>query len=161
MSLTFANTALRIMRNLQIPVDSSTGSVTALADVKEYLNERARKVWSSRHWPEYVILGTYDVAASDTIILLSDIVNASGTPASANGYNATFQTIAAVRNGSSPMLPEDMGAINACQADAWVSNGTPVRFVNMGKGGIKLLAYFAEATTLSFFGNANFQVLTD
>lgn len=160
MSITKANIASRVLRNLQIPENTDASSVQALADVKQYIDERARKVWAGRHWPEYVILGTYTIPANTFTMTLANIIVDSGFT-SGSGFNASFYDVAAIRQGSSPLLPEDMGAINMVQADAWAQNGPPIRFVNKGKSGIHLLGNFVAATTLSFFGKADFQTMSD
>lgn len=161
MSLTLAQMASRVLRNVQIPEDSSTAGVQALADAKQYLNERARDVWKRRLWREYLILGTCSVPAATRNIALSDIAPSAGFTTSANGYSAVFFEIAAVREGSVPLMAEDMTAINAVRADLWTNTKTPVRFVNRGQSGIVLMGEYAEATTLSFMGKAAFADIAD
>lgn len=161
MSLTLAQMASRVLRNCQIPEDSTLSSVQALADAKQYLNERANDVYSRRVFPEYIILGTYTIPANTRRFNLSDIVIDAGFTTSGRSYNATFFDIIAIREGVNPLLPEDPGAINSVQPDLWAATTAPVRFINRGQNGIFLLGQYPTATALSFFGKANFQDLTD
>lgn len=161
MALTLSQMASRVLRNAQISEDASTSSVQALADAKQYLNERAKDVWKRRLWREYVILGTYTVPASTRAIALASITPDSGYSTSANGYSAVFHEIVAIREGSDPLMPEDPGAINAVQAEQWALTTSPVKFVNRGGSGIHLLGYWSSATALSFFGKAAFTDMGD
>lgn len=164
-ALTLATMASRALRNAQIPEDGSTAAVQALADAKSWINERARDVWKRRHWREYVILGSFTVPANTQRIALTDIVPDTGFNTSANGYNATFFEISAIRSGTVGFQPEDAGAINNVQPDLW-ANGTtpalfPIKFVNRGQSGVFLLGTYSTPTLLNFFGKANFQDLAD
>lgn len=159
MARTLSQIASAILRNVEIPEDSST--TQALADAKAYANERGRAIWRIMHWPEYVILGTYSIPANTNSIALSALSIDSSYSTSQNGYNATFALISAIREGTNPLMPEDMSAIQKVQADLWASTTTPTLFVNRGQLGIALLGKYASATTLSFFGKANWQDLTD
>jgi hypothetical protein len=161
MALTLAQMASRVLRDVEIPEDSSTSGVQALADAKQYLNEAAQEVHGKRLWREYLILGTYAVPASTKRIGLSDIVVSDGFSTSGYGYNAEFMEIAAIREGSDPILPEDAGAISLADPTAWTQTSSPVKFVNCGQNGIYLLGEYSTATTLSFMGKAKFQDLTD
>lgn len=149
-----------ILRNVQIEDNSSASSVQAKTDAGQYANERARDVWSRRLWREYIILGTYSVPANTKRILLSDIVVDSGFSAG-SGFDDAFDEVIAIREGSNPIMPQDPGAINALQADLWASTTAPVQFVNRGQSGLFLLGEYSTAKTLSFFGKAKFQDLTN
>lgn len=161
MSKTLAQMASAVLRNVQIPEDSSTAGVQALADAKSYINERARDVWKQRAWPEYMILGTVSVAAGAQTFALSDITIRSGFGTAGSGYAGTFYGIVALRNTTTPLMPEDPNAIQKIQADLWDSTSSPVLYINRGKNGLFLLGQYAAATTLSIFGKSNFQDLTD
>lgn len=161
MSLTLAQMASRVLRNVQIPEDTSTAGVQALADAKQYLNERARDVWKRRLWREYLILGTFEVPAATRNIALASITPSTGFTTSANGYSAAFFEIAGVREGDSPLIAEDSTAINAVSAELWTTTGSPVSFINRGQSGIVLLGEYDTATVLSFMGKAAFADLAD
>jgi hypothetical protein len=160
MSVLFSAIKSKTLRNVQIQENASAPSVLALSDAGSYANERARDVWKRRLWREFIILGTYTVPASTQAIALSSIVPHTSFSTSANGYNATFFEISAIREGSNPLGPQDPSAINMISPAAWEANGTPVRFVNRGQQGIFLLGSFSVATELSFFGKANVQDIT-
>jgi len=161
MSVIFSAVKSAILRNVQLQENASAPSVLALADAGKYANERGRDVWRRRLWREYIILGTYTVPAGTQSIALSDITADSAFSTSANGYNATFFEISAVREGSNPLGAQDPSSINSINPTAWASSfGSPVRFVNRGQKGIFLLGSYSTATTLSFFGKANYQDLT-
>lgn len=159
MSLTLSNIASRVLRNCEVPEDSST--TQALADVKQYVNEVARKIWRANMWPEYKILGSYTIPADTKRFDLSDIVVDSGYNTSGNGYNASFSQILAIREGANPLMPEDAGAIQKLDPALWASTSTPVSFDSRGQQGIALHGQYSVATALSFFGKAKFQDLTD
>lgn len=161
MSKTLAQLATRVLRNVQIPEDSTTSSVQSLADAKQYLNEAHHDVWGRRVWRESIIFGTFSVPAGTKAIALTDIVVDSGYSTSGFGYNAAFSEIIAVRNGDIPFVPADVTAINAMDPSAWARTTAPVSFFNRGEKGINLLGQFAEATTLSFLGKSNSQDLAD
>lgn len=160
MSKTRAQIASAGLRNIQLPEDTSTPAVQALADAKLFHDERCRKIWQLKHWPEFVILGSFSVPIGTFRVALSDIVVDSSFTAG-GGYAASFDKIVAVREGINPLLPEDMGAINLVQADAWASTTAPVRFVSAGQSGIRLLGSYTVATTLSFFGKAAIGTIAD
>lgn len=157
-NLTLSQIASRVLRNVEIPEDAST--TQALADVKQYVNERARDIWKRRPWGEYNIHGTFTVPADTRIVNLSDIV-AEAAYTSGNGYRAGFAEIISVRQGDARLLAEDQGAVDAIRPSWWDNESLPTRFVNQGKKGIRLLGVYATATELSFFGKADFQDLTD
>lgn len=160
MSVIFSAIKSKILRNVQIQENASAPSVLALSDAGSYANERGRDVWRRRLWREYIILGTYTVPAGTQAITLANITPHASFNTSANGYNATFFEISAIREGSNPLGPQDPSSINAISPSAWEANGTPVKFVNRGQSGIFLLGSFVEATELSFFGKANYQDIT-
>ncbi len=161
MSLTLSQMASRVLRDAQIPEDSSTASVQALADAKQYINERARKIHAESVLPEYNILGSYSVPASTKFVALSSISVLTGFSTAANGYGAAFDIIIAAREGSNPLMPEDPSALNALNASLWESTTSPVSFMPRGKSGIYLLGEYSSATDLSFYGKGTFQDLTD
>lgn len=161
MSKTLSQMASAVLRNCQIPEDTSESSVKALADAKAYLNERANDVWSRRLWREFIILGTYTVPAGAQTIALADIVIDTRFNTAGKGYDNKFDEVAGMRQGSNPLLPEDPGAINMARADLWEYNGSPVRFITRGKSGLFLLGSFTQDTVLSFFGKAKSKDLSD
>lgn len=161
MSLTLSQAASKVLRNVQIPEDGSAPALQALSDAKSYLNERAADVWQRRLWREFLILGTYTVPRGTQVIGLTSIVPDANFNISANGYNAVFSEIVAVRQGSMPIFAQDATAINMIQPDAWAAGTSPVQFVNRGQNGIFLLGSFTEDTALSFFGKANSQTIGD
>jgi hypothetical protein len=161
MSLTLSQMASRVLRNCQIPEDSSAAGVQALADAKQYLNERARDVWKQRAWPEYLILGSVSIAAGAQTFSLSNITVQSGFEVAGSGYSGTFYGIVSLRDSSTPLMPEDPNAIQKIQADLWDSTASPTLYINRGKNGLFLLGQFAATTTLKVFGKSNFQDLTD
>lgn len=158
---TLSQMSLKVLARSKISNDSSTPSTNAITDIKAYINTRAKSVWERRLWREYIILGTYSVPASTQRIALTDISVDSGFGTSANGYNGTFAEVGAIREGTTPLLPEDIGAINNVDADQWSSTTSPIRFISRGANGIHLLGSYSTATTLSFWGKAKFQDLTD
>jgi hypothetical protein len=160
MSVLFSAIKSKILRNVQLQENSSAPSQLALNDAGSYANERARDVWRRRLWREYIILGTYTVPAGQQAITLANIIPHSSYSTSANGYNATFFEVSAIRQGGNPLGPQDPSSINSVSPTAWESSGTPVRFVNRGQSGIFLLGSFSVDTELSFFGKANYQDIT-
>jgi hypothetical protein len=161
MSDTLSQASLKVLRNSRIPNDSSTSSTNAITDIKQYINQRARSVWSRRLFREYIILGTYAVPASTKTVALSDISITSGFDTDGRARNAGFYEIGAMREGDNPLLPEDIGAVNNVDAGAWSANTAPVYFINRGQSGIYLLGQYTAETTLSFWGKAGFQDLTN
>lgn len=161
MADTLSQMSLKVLRNSRIPNDSSTASNNAITDIKQYLNHRARSVWSRRLFREYIILGTYTVPASDKAVSLSSISITSGFDTDGRARNAAFYEIGAIREGDNPLLPEDIGAVNNVDAGAWSANTAPVYFINRGQSGIYLLGQYSSDTTLSFWGKAGFQDLAD
>lgn len=160
MARTLSQIATDVLRNCEIPEDSST--TQALVDAKSYINERARTIWRAPLlFPEYLILGTYTIPAGQTSIALSAITAHADYATSARGYNATFDKVIAIREGVNPLMPEDAGAIQKLQADLWASTTTPTLYVPRGNQGIALLGAYSTDTVLSFFGKAKFQALTD
>jgi hypothetical protein len=161
MSLTLAQMATRVLRNVQIPEDSTVPSVQALADAKQFINERARDVWSRRNWPEFFILGSYTIPASTQRIALSSITPDTGFSTSGNGYNATFFSAVSIRSGVNNIAAEDPGIIHRLQADLWANTATPTTMINRGQNGLFLMGQYSSPTVLNFYGKANFQDLTD
>lgn len=161
MGLTKSEIQDRVLREAQIPDDSGAASVLAQADILNYIDERARDIWGRRSWREYLILGSFSVPADTHLISLSSITPDSSFAALSGygGYSNVFAEVKAIREGTTPFLPEDADAINTMQADLWASTTTPVQFVNLGKRGIYLLGTFTTATTLNFFGKADFSNL--
>jgi len=161
MSDTLSQAALKVLRNSRIPNNSSTPATNALVDIKQHINQRAKNVWARRLWREYVILGSKSVAATIKAITLASISIESGFDTDGRGRDAAFYEIGAVREGDNPLLPEDIGAVNSVDAGAWASSTSPVNFINRGQSGIHLLGSYTAATTLSFWGKAGFQDLTN
>lgn len=161
MSETLSQMALKVLRNARINNDSTVAATNALADIKQWINQRAKSVHARRLFREYIILGTCVVPSATKAIALSDITVLSGFTTDGNGRDSSFCEIGAVREGSNPLLPEDIGAINNVDAGSWASNTSPLYFINRGQLGIYLLGEYAAATTLSFWGKAAFQDLTD
>lgn len=161
MNLTLSQMATRVLRNCQIPEDSTTPSVQALADVKLLINERAYDVYSRRNWPEFFILGSYAVPANTRQINLSSITPDTGFTTSGNGFNAAFYSAVTLRNGTDNIFAEDPGAIRLLQADLWTANDSPRRMINRGQSGVRLLGQYAVTTTVNFYGKAKWQALTD
>jgi hypothetical protein len=161
MADTLSQMSLKVLRNARIPNNGGTPSTNAITDIKQYINQRARSVWARRLFREYIILGTYAVPASTKSIALSSITITSGFDTDGRGRDASFYEIGALRDGDNPILPEDIGAINNVDAGVWASNTSPVFFINRGQSGIYLLGEYSAATTLSFWGKAGFQDLTD
>lgn len=153
--------ALKVLTKARIPNDSTTTSTQAITDIKAYMNQRAKNIWARRIFREYLILGTYEVPASTKLITLASITPETGWNTSGQGRTGTFAEVAAIREGSNPLLPEDIGAVNAVDAGAWSSSSSPIYFINRGQSGILLLGQYTAATTLSFWGKASFQDLTD
>lgn len=161
-ALTLSQMASRALRNAQIPEDSTSSSVLAIADAKQYINEKAKDIWARRVWREYLIQGSYAVPASTRRIALASITVATGYTTSGSGYNAAFAEVSQVYNeNGDALLPFDPMSTNAIQPDLWQDTDTPTRYVNRGVNGIELLGEFDETTTLYFIGKANFQDLTD
>ena len=161
-ALTLSQMASRVLRNVQMPENSSTTSVQALADVKQFINERAKDIWNRRMWREYIIRGTATIAAGTRFIALSDITLASGYPASGNGLRAAFAEIAQVYNSDGqPLVAVDPMSTNNIQADVWTDTSEPSAYYNRGQKGIELLGQYAASETLTFIGKADYQDLTD
>lgn len=160
MALTLANIGSRILRNVQIPEDSSTTSIQALSDAKQFANEWHHRIWGRRLWRESIILGSFSVPAGTQVVALSDIVVDSRFTAG-SGFDDAFTEISAVREGDNPLLAEDATAIHAIDPAAWASTTSPTLFINRGQKGIYLLGKYSSATTLSFFGKAMSQDLSD
>jgi hypothetical protein len=160
MSDTFTQMRLKVLRNCRIPNNSSTPSNNAITDIGEYINHRAKSVWERRTFSEYIILGTYELPANTKVIALSSITVESGFGTAANGYGGTFALIGAVREGTNPIFPEDIGAVNQVDPSLWGQTLSPVKFIPRGANGIYLLGSYSVATTLSFWGKASFADLT-
>lgn len=160
-SATLAQMASNVLRNIQLPEDSTTPSVQALADAKSYINGRARDVWSRRNWPEYFILGSYTVASGAQRIPLTSITPDTGFETSGNGYLATFYTAISLRSGVNNIAAEDPNVIHRLKADLWEQTDNPTQMVNRGQRGLFLLGQYTASTVLKFYGKANFQDLTD
>lgn len=162
MAFTKSNLASFALRDAQIPENSSTSSVQALADAKNYIDEAALDVYSRRIWPEYIILGTASVAVSDPDIALSDITAVSPFNTAANGRGSSFATVTGVRSGSDPLYAVDVHSLNALSPLAWSQATNPLTFWPRGTSGIYLTGGgLTQAATLSFIGKATFQVLGD
>ena len=160
MADTFSTMKTKALGMSRIPNNNSTPSNNALTDIGTYINQRAKSVWERRLFLEYVILGTYSVPANTKIISLSSIVVESGFGTAANGYGGTFSLIGSAREGSNPIFPEDIGAINQVDPSLWGQTLSPIKFLPRGANGIYLLGEFSTATTLSFWGKASFADLT-
>lgn len=161
MSDSLSQMAVKCLGDVRIPNDSSTASTNALAKIKEYINQRAKSVWQRRLFQEYLILGTYSLPASTKIIALSSITVESGFGTAANGYGGTFSLIGSVREGTNPILPEDIGAVNQVDPGLWGTTLSPIRFLSRGANGIYLFGEYPVDTTLSFWGKASFADLGD
>jgi hypothetical protein len=161
MSKTLSQMVSCVLRNAQIPEDSTTPSLQAAVDAAAFLNERAEKIWALRNWPEFFILGSYTVPANTQRIALSSITPDTGFTTSANGYNATFALAVSLRSGVNNIQAEDPSIIHRVRADLWSNTDTPTSMVNRGQNGFMLLGAYPTATVLNFYGKANFQALTD
>lgn len=158
---TLAQMASAVLRDTQIPEDTSTAGVQALADAKQFLNESWLDLWGRRNWPESFILGSYTVPASTNIVPLGSITPDTGFNVAGNGFAATFVSAVATRAGTNAIFAEDPGVLERIKADYWSSTDTPSNLINRGKNGIFLLGKYTAGTLLNFYGKANCQDLTD
>ena len=157
---TLSQMSLKVLPRAKIGNDGSTPSTNALVDIKSYMNTRAKSVWERRVWGEYIIKGSYTVPAGTSIIPMTALSIDTGYSTPERGYSGTFSAICAVRDTNTPVLPEDIGAVNNVDAAMW-GEISPTRFIPRGARGIELLGTFSVATTLYFWGKGGFQDLTD
>ncbi len=161
MSLTLSNMATRVLRNVQIPEDSTTTSVAALAAAKQYINEAHHDVWSQRVFRESLATATYSVPAATVLMSLSAPTLDTGYTTAGSGVDDTIEEIIWIREGTKPYSPQDIATLNVMNVATLTNTNSPLGFTNRGASGILLHGQFTTATTLSFLVKLNSQDLGD
>ncbi len=161
MSVTLAQAASKVLRNVQVVEDSTTTSLAALAACKQYINEAVQDIWSQRVFRESLATGTFLVPASTTQVALSSIVLDTGYTTSGNGIEATVEEVIWIREGTKPYSPQDIATLNILNVSTLTNTASPLGFTNRGAKGILLHGQYTVATTLSFLVKLNSQDLTD
>lgn len=161
MAVTLAQAASKVLRNCQIPEDSTSTSVAALAASKQYINEALQDIWSQRVYREALGLGTFSVPASTSRIALSDIVLDTGYNTAGSGVDDTVEEVIWIREGTKPFSPQDIATLNVLSPNMLTNTNSPLGFTNRGANGILLHGQYTTATTLSFLVKLNSQDLAD
>ena len=133
-----------VLVNANVSDDSSTGVTNLKGYIDGWINDGYQFDHEKALWPEAIENNVDIIVPANTqdVDLPTDL-----------------DLIYALRNGQQPLKAIDPTTINQSDPGLNSYTGTPVQFINKGRGGFRLIGFFTTATTLTADGKQAFAKL--